>query len=76
MNPSAMASRAVRAPTVAPTSPVMLFGFGKKEEAPKKGGRKVVKKVVKKTVRHRACTEVESARSSPTAHVQPAARRR
>merc|ERR1711865_868696 len=45
VNPSAMASRAVRAPTVAPTPTVMGF-FDKK--VVKKAVKKVVKKVAKK----------------------------
>lgn len=44
----------MRAPTVAPTPTVMLFGFGQSDAAPKKGGKKVVKKAVKKTVRQHA----------------------
>merc|ERR1711956_51373 len=55
----AMASRvAVRAPTVAPTPTVMLFGFGQSDAAPKKGGKKVVKKAVKKTVKKKVAKKV------------------
>merc|ERR1712008_278734 len=55
----AMASRvAVRAPTVAPTPTVMLFGFGQSDAAPKKGGKKVVKKAVKKTVKKKVVKKV------------------
>merc|ERR1712129_107441 len=49
---------AVRAPTVAPTPTVMLFGFGQTDAAPKKGGKKVVKKAVKKTVKKKVVKKV------------------
>merc|ERR1711865_674909 len=68
VNPSAMASRAVRAPTVAPTPTVMGF-FDKKEEAPKgkKGAKKVVKKAVKKTVKKVVKKVAKKAAAKPMA---------